>query len=417
MDRAGFRDYVFPLDHPRVARLQGKDAHAHAQIARGDPRAQELLIEPWSRLITEPFTGITTDGTPIRGLFDLVPNDAPVAETVAAARRLLGLLDDEGRETVLLPLDARQWRMWNNTEIYFFVYGLRMDEISPALRDAICDVLRVSLSDQGYGKTRHAMWLNGYLGELTGAPAILGEWSFNFTLFGKPSDREPWGWQLAGHHLALNCVIVDGQMVISPAFLGAEPNWAPDGPYGDAVLFADEERMGAELMASLSPELQRQAVAYDLLKDPAMPSGRWHQADQRHLGGAFRDNRVIPYEGVPVSAFSASQRQRLMALAGEFLVLPAGPRAHRLAEIERHLDDTHFCWIGETDGEHPFYYRIQSPVIMIEFDEHAGVFLSNEEPERFHIHTIVRTPNGNDYGMDLLRMHYAHAHPGRRPGA
>ena len=67
MDRAGFRDYVFPLDHPRVARLKGKDAHAHAQIARGDPRAQELLIEPWSRLI--------------------------------------------------------------NTEIYFFVYGLRMDEI------------------------------------------------------------------------------------------------------------------------------------------------------------------------------------------------------------------------------------------------------------------------------------------------
>lgn len=417
MDRAGFRDYVFPLDHPRVARLRGKDAHAHARIARGDPRAQELLIEPWSRLISEPFTGITTDGTPVPGLFDLVPDDAPVARMVSAARRLLDLLDDDGRETVLLPLDATQWRMWNNTEIYLFVYGLRMDEISSAVRDAICDVLRVSLSDRGYGKARHTMWLNGYLGKLTAAPAILGEWSFNFTLFGEPSDREPWGWQLAGHHLALNCVIVDGQMVISPAFLGAEPNWAPEGPYGDAVLFADEERMGAELMASLSPELRRQAVVYDLLKDPAMPSGRWHQADQRHLGGAFRDNRVIPYEGVPVSAFSASQRQRLMALAGEFLVLPPGPRARRLAEIERHLDDTHFCWIGETDGEHPFYYRIQSPVIMIEFDEHAGVFLSNEEPERFHIHTIVRTPNGNDYGMDLLRMHYAQAHPGRRPGA
>ena len=105
---------------------------------------------------------------------------------VSAVRRLLGLLDDEVRETVLLPLDARQWRMWNNTEIYFFVYGLRMDEISPALRDAIFALLRVSLNDQGYGKTRHAMWLNGYLGELTGAPAILGEWSFNFTLFGEP---------------------------------------------------------------------------------------------------------------------------------------------------------------------------------------------------------------------------------------
>jgi hypothetical protein len=74
----------------------------------------------------------------------------------------------------------------------------RMDEISPALRDAICDVVRVSLSDQGYVKTRHTMWLNGYLGELTGAPAILGEWSYNFTLFGEPSEREPWGWHRPG---------------------------------------------------------------------------------------------------------------------------------------------------------------------------------------------------------------------------
>ena len=416
MTRAGFRDFVFPLDHPQVARLQGKDARAHAQAARADALVQELLIGPWSRLITEPFTGVTTDGAPIRGLYGLEPDGAPVAEMVAATRRLIGLLDDAGRDTLSLPLDARQWRMWNNTEIYLFVYGLRMDEVSPAVRDAICDVLRVGLSDRGYGKTRHAMWLNGFLGELTGAPAILGEWSFNFTVFGEPSEREPWGWQLAGHHVALNCVIVDGQLVASPTFLGAEPNWAPEGPYGNAVLFADEERMGAELMASLSPELQRQAVVYHLLNDPAMPAGRWHKADQRHLGGAFRDNRVVPYEGAPVSAFSPSQRKRLMALAGEFLVLPAGPRAHRLAEVERHLDDTHFCWIGSTGGEHPFYYRIQSPVIMIEFDHHAGVFLANQEPERFHIHTIVRTPNGNDYGMDLLRMHYAQAHPGHRPG-
>jgi hypothetical protein len=26
-------------------------------------------------------------------------------------------------------------------------------------------------------------------------------------------------------------------------------------------------------------------------------------------------------------------------------------------------------------------------------------------PTRQHIHTIVRTPNGNDYGKDLLRQH------------
>jgi len=43
---------------------------------------------------------------------------------------------------------------------------------------------------------------------------------------------------------------------------------------------------------------------------------------------------------------------------------------------------------------------------LIEFDHHAGVFLNNDEPQDFHIHTLVRTPNGNDYGIDLIRQHY-----------
>ena len=49
-------------------------------------------------------------------------------------------------------------------------------------------------------------------------------------------------------------------------------------------------------------------------------------------------------------------------------------------------------------------------MIFIEFDHHAGVFLTNAEPAKFHVHTIVRTPNGNDYGIDLLRLHYQQAH-------
>ena len=40
----------------------------------------------------------------------------------------------------------------------------------------------------------------------------------------------------------------------------------------------------------------------------------------------------------------------------------------------------------------------------------AGIALDNEEPARTHIHTIVRTPNGNDYGKDLLKQHYAQYH-------
>jgi Protein of unknown function (DUF3500) len=93
-----------------------------------------------------------------------------------------------------------------------------------------------------------------------------------------------------------------------------------------------------------------------------------------------------------------------------------------MSDVERHGAQTYFCWAGGTDEKSAFYYRIQSPVVMIEFDHHKGVVLNNETPQRFHIHTIVRTPNGNDYGMDLLRLHYETAphhqkHSGRARGS
>ena len=72
----------------------------------------------------------------------------------------------------------------------------------------------------------------------------------------------------------------------------------------------------------------------------------------------------------------------------------------------RHLDDTWFSWYGGYDDHTPFYYRVHSPVILIEFDHHPGVAFDNEEPTRNHVHTVVRTPNGGDDGADLLRQHH-----------
>jgi hypothetical protein len=47
---------------------------------------------------------------------------------------------------------------------------------------------------------------------------------------------------------------------------------------------------------------------------------------------------------------------------------------------------------------------------MIDYDCHQGIFLDNPQPEPFHVHTIVRTPNGGDYGRDLLRRHLTRHH-------
>ena len=412
-----FHDFVPAPTHPRIVPMLGRDAHRHGEAGLNNPMLRELLLDDWDRLYLDPFKGLTSDGQVRPGLFSLAPNGAPGEAMVAAAARLLHGVSPEERRALCHPVEAREWRRWNNTEMYLFKYGLRLEEVSLPVRDAIVEVVRESLSAKGYDKIRDLMRLNHYLGELVGNTKVFGEWSFNFTLFGEPAADKPWGWQLMGHHLALNCLVINAQMVLSPTFLGAEPTYADTGQFKGVRVFQDEEHLGLELVRRLSPEQRAQAIVRHSNLGPDQPPGRWHRADQLHLGGAFHDNRMDSYEGVNAAGFSAAQKKRLLDLVHAYVMpLPEGPRKARMEEVERHLADTHFCWIGGTADESTFYYRIQSPVVFIEFDQHAGVYLTNPAPEKFHIHTIVRTPNGNDYGMDLLKIHYAQSHRGRRPG-
>lgn len=406
MSRPDYRPF---LPTPAQSKIAGPTARAHAEVRRQSPRGKEFFAQ-WEKLTAEPFKGITADGSVLPNLYTLEPNGAPTAAMVYTARHLVGAMNDSQRAATCFPVDSRTWRRWQNTELYLEDYGLRLEELSDSLREAVLAVLRASLSNEGYRMSRDVMRLNRFLGDLVGCPAVLGEWSYNFCLFGEPSMTEPWGWQLFGHHLSLNCMVIGGQMVLTPTFMGAEPSHADVGPFAGTTLFEDEERAGLALMRSLSPEQQRRAIVAHSMVGGDLPPGRRHFADNLHLAGAHQDNRIIPYEGVIAAELAPEQRRNLLDLIARYIVpLPPEPEKQRMAEIERHLDATHFCWIGGCAEDSTFYYRVQSPVVLIEFDHHIGVFLTNAEPAKFHVHTIVRTPNGNDYGLDLLRLHYQQA--------
>ena len=406
MSRPDYRPFIPSSAQSKIA---GPTARAHADARRQSPRAREFFAS-WEKLLAEPFKGVTTDGIVIPGLFSLAPNGAPAEAMIDAVKALLGQLSPEQRATMRFPANSQQWRRWQNTELYLEDFGLRLDEVPERLREAVMVVLRASLSPEGYQMSRDVMRLNRFLGDLVGAPQVLGEWSFIFCLFGEPSLDEPWGWQLFGHHLSLNCLVIGHQMVLTPTFMGAEPSYADAGPFAGTSLFEDEERAGLALMRALTPEQQRCATIAQTMVGGDLPPGRRHFADNLHLAGAHQDNRIIPYEGIKAAEFTALQRRNLIDLIGRYVApLPAVPQKLRMEEIERHLDATQFCWIGGSGEDSAFYYRIQSPVILIEFDHHIGVFLTNAEPAKFHVHTIVRTPNGNDYGLDLLRLHYEQA--------
>ena len=413
---AEFRRYLYAEDSERLAPVRGMDPVAFGRAARSQP-FPKLIIDGYAARASEPFRGITCDGQVEPGLFHLADEGAPTAEMVGAATALLARLTAAERARVGYPVDAVEWRRWSNPEFLVHDNGLRLERCTAETRAAILGLIGASLSAAGLAKARGCMKTNAFLGRICQLQTIMNEWSYNFLLFGEPSPDRPWGWNIYGHHLALNCVVLGRQMVISPTFMGAEPNVIDEGPDAGLRLFDAEEQGGLALMRSLSPALREQATIYRSLEDLAMPEGRWHPADERHLGGAFHDNRVVPLEGVCAGAFTARQRSQLLEIVAAFITyLPDAPLKARLAAIEALLDRTWWSWIGGHGPDDPFYYRVQSPVIMVEFDHHSGVWLNNRHPAKCHIHTIVRTPNGNDYGRDLLRQHYAQCHPGCSPG-
>lgn len=352
----------------------------------------------------DPFVGITTDGETVKGLYSLRSTGVSTAPINNAAKTFLDTLGAEQKETVQFDADDIEWRKWANQANYYRD-GLWFERMSDAQRTAAFDLLAASLSAKGLKLTRDAMNLNETLGELNDNNfAKYGQWKYWLSIMGDPSGSQPWGWQLDGHHLIINYLVIGDQVVMTPSFWGAEPTVAHAGKFKGTAVLNEETDRGLEMIQSLSPA-QRKLAVLDVNKDGV-----------NILSQAFSDNAIIPKGGAPVSDFSDPQKALLKSVIGLYVGNMRDEHAKvRMEQVEQYLDETYFAWIGDIKDDSAFYYRIQSPVILIEFDHERPQGLVNlyEDKSAFkeHIHTVVRMPNGNDYGRDLLRQHHEkHAH-------
>jgi hypothetical protein len=352
------------------------------------------------KALAEPFRGVTTDGRIVPGLFKVKPTGVSTKPVREAADEFIGALRDEQRPGVLYSVDDQQWRRWDNRS-WPPRQGIAFREMSQRQRALAFELLHASLSAKGLEKTLTIMKLNETLAELTKNFDEYGEGAFWITVMGQPSDTEPWGWQLDGHHCVINYFVLGNQVVMTPTFMGAEPVHAESGKYKGAVALQEEQNKGLRLFLSLTKDQQAQAVI------------RSEKGRVDSLAQAYQDNLVMSYAGISASMMDTTQKKLLLGLIEEYVSnMKEGHARVRMEEVRSHLDRTYFSWIGTSDPNAVFYYRIQSPVILIEFDHQGRAApVRTDVPTREHIHTVVRTPNGNDYGKDLLRQHHErHSH-------
>ena len=354
-------------------------------------------MEAADAALAEPFKGITTDGKVVPGLFSVRRTGIPTTSIMEAATAFLASLTPEQQGKTSFPVDSEEWRRWSNIHRYPR-QGISLAEMHSAQRERAFGLLKEGLSPKGFATAQDIMRLNETVAELTGRRDEYGESLYWFTVMGTPATDEPWGWQLDGHHLVVNYFILGDQIVMTPTFMGSEPVRAESGKYAGTRVFAVEEANGLALMRALTAEQRGKAlVSTDLPREI--------------FTAAFRDNFEMSYAGIRYDALSSPQQTLLLDLIETYVGnIRPGHADLKMAEVKQHLRETYFAWMGGVDEDSVFYYRIHSPVILIEFDHQRGIALGNEKPSRNHIHTVVRTPNGNDYGKDLLRQHHEQFH-------
>jgi hypothetical protein len=366
------------------------------------------MRENGERSVGEPFKGITTDGTIVPGLFPIQQTGVSTEPIRRAAIEFLEALSPAHREQASFEVTSDAWRRWWNIHPFLLRHGVLLEELSEHQREVALRLIESSLSASGFGTARDVMRLNHTVGEITGSWTEYGEWVYFISVFGQPSADEPWGWQIDGHHLIVNCFVLGDQISVTPMFMGSEPVVAETGIYQGTSVLQTEQNEGLELINALRAEQRARAILYDSILSTVLPPERGIGSDGRVQTAAFRDNIQLPYEGIRATDLTTGQREQLLRLAALYTgKIREGHAEIWLDAVRQHLDDTHFMWMGGTGRGDVFYYRIHSPVTLIEFDHQPGIAFDSPEPIRQHIHTVVRTPNGNDYGMDYLRQHHA----------
>lgn len=362
-------------------------------------RVKQRFAEDELAALAAPYFGISADGTLVSGLFPIGATGVSTGPVREAAVKFLSSLTPQQLLRTQFSVDDPEWRRWSNVDNGIYVrQGVSLKEMSAVQRQAAMDLMRASLSARGLELSQDIMKTDQTLREINEDELSYDEELYFFTLMGIPSQTGPWGWQIDGHHLIINYFVLGDQVVMTPVFLGGEPVVARTGKYAGNAILQNEQNQGLAFMNSLDAEQQASATL------SSRKEGNNNQA------AAGKDNIVLDYSGVPVAGFTLEQKAALLQLVELFVGnMDDGHAAVKMEEVSAHLDETWFAWVGGVADDAVFYYRIHSPVVLIEFDHQLPVGTQKlntpGEPTRDHIHVVVRTPNGNDYGKHLLRQH------------
>jgi hypothetical protein len=319
---------------------------------------------------------------------------ANAQEPVRAVNQFIESLNNSQRTAALYPFDSEE--RYNFHFIPRNRKGIAIGELNSNQKQAALQLIRSCLSEQATQKVTDIIALETLLKSIEGRQLddrYRDSEKYYFTVFGVPGEKTIWGWRVEGHHVSFN-FSVDQQKLVSgtPGFLGANPAVVKEGPEKGKEILKEETETGFALLKSLDQTASQKAVFSN-----SAPGDILTSANRK----AMIDRQV----GISYAEMNAEQKEKFLQLINLYV--------HRftrlfaedmLKEIQKAgLENLRFAWAGSTERApgKAYYYRVQGPTIIIEYD--------NSQNNANHIHTVVRDLL-HDFGGDMLLEHYRSAH-------
>lgn len=272
--------------------------------------------------------------------------------------------------------------------------GISFNDLNQKQRDAALALLRACLNEQGYRKATDVMALENILREVENRPAddkYRDPLNYYVTIFGEPNEQNVWGWRFEGHHLALNFSSANNSIVSStPSFFGSNPATVRSGRYTGRQILKQETDLGFTLVNSLTNAQMKIAVFEN--KAPA-----------DIITGNQRKAELLEPKGLSFAEMNDQQKKLFLQLLNVYVKnYQLGFSKRLMDKIEKAgIENLSFAWAGSLQPGAGHYYRIQGPMLLIEYD--------NTQNNANHVHTVVRDLT-NDFAEDILREHYQKEH-------
>lgn len=260
------------------------------------------------------------------------------------------------------------------------------------------ELLKASLGKEGYRKASEIMELDKVLIKIENNKMKMPDGSpmrdplnYHFCIFGEPTSNGFWGWRFEGHHISLNFSSINNKVVSStPSFFGTNPAIVNIEGFDRKQVLKLETELGFSLVNSLT--------------SAQLPIARFSDTAPSEIitGNRAKVENLEP-KGISFKELTTEQKKIFMNLLDVYLSnYQLGFSKTLRAKIDKAgINNLSFAWAGSLAPGKGHYYRIQGPMLLIEYD--------NTQNNANHVHTVVRDLT-NDFAEDILKEHYQNEH-------